>query len=118
MNTTLQTPVISGFELIPSSWFRYLTVDYHLADLVQRSYSSDREASLRRALQQYERYLTRLDDYELLNDSNKKLYERYTENPSTFSLTPVNDAATRREVKITRFKEEKELKQKIGRAHV
>lgn len=92
---------------------RYLTVDYHLADLLQRSYSSDREASLRRALQQYERFLTRLDDYELLNDSNKKHYERYAENPSTFSLTPVNDAASRREVKITRFKEEKELKQRL-----
>lgn len=92
---------------------RYLTVDYHLADLLQRSYSSDREASLRRALQQYEQYLTRLGDYELLNDSNKKLYERYAENPSTFSLTPVNDAATRREVKITRFREEKDLKQRL-----
>ncbi|THC97898.1 hypothetical protein EYZ11_002649 [Aspergillus tanneri] len=49
----------------------------------------------------------------MLNDSNKKLYERYTANPISFSLTSTNDAATRREVKITRFKEEKELKQRL-----
>ncbi|KAH8425373.1 IGBP1/TAP42 family protein [Aspergillus melleus] len=100
-------------EDITTGDLQYLTVDYHLADLLQRSYSSDREASLRRALHQYEQYLARLDNYELLNDNNKKLYERYAENPSSFSLTPVNDAATRREVKITRFREEKELKQRL-----
>lgn len=92
---------------------RYLTVAYHLADLLQRSYSSDRESSLRRALAQYERFLARLDDYELLNDNDKKLYERYTANPSSFSLTLGNDAAARREIKIARFKEEKELKQRL-----
>ncbi|KJK68467.1 TAP42-like family protein [Aspergillus parasiticus SU-1] len=91
----------------------YLTVSYHLAELLQRSYTSDRVSSLRRALEQYERYLTRLDDYELLNDKDKKLYERYTANPASFSLTPVNDAAARREVKINRFREEKELKQRL-----
>lgn len=88
-------------------------MSYHLAELLQRSYTSDRVSSLRRALEQYERYLTRLDDYELLNDKDKKLYERYTANPASFSLTPVNDAAARREVKITRFREEKELKQRL-----
>ncbi|KAL5362373.1 TAP42-like protein [Aspergillus floccosus] len=92
---------------------QYLTVPYHLADLLQRSYSSDRESSLRRALAQYERFLARLDDYELLNDKDKKLYERYTANPFSFSLTLGNDAAARREIKIARFKEEKELKQRL-----
>lgn len=92
---------------------RYLTVEYLLADLLQRSYSSDREALLRRALHKYEGYLTHMDDYGLFNDGNRKLYERYTSNPTSFSLTPVNDAATRREVKVTRFREEKELKQKL-----
>ncbi|KAF7591233.1 hypothetical protein BBP40_001838 [Aspergillus hancockii] len=91
----------------------YLTAAYHLAELLQRSYSSDRVSSLRRAFEQYEKFLTRLDDYELLNDKDKKLYERYTANPTSFSLTSVNDAAARREVKINRFKEEKELKQRL-----
>ncbi|RAL00921.1 IGBP1/TAP42 family protein [Aspergillus ibericus CBS 121593] len=100
-------------EDISTTDIQYLTVEYHLADLLQRSYSSDREALLRRALGQYERFLARLDDYDVLNEKDKKLYERYAANPATFSLTTTNDAATRREVKINRFKEEKELKQKL-----
>lgn len=88
-------------------------MDYFLADLIQRSYSPNREAILRRAFDQYERYLTRLDQYDLLSDNDKKLYERYAANPSAFTLTPVNDATTRREVKVNRLKEEKELKAKL-----
>ncbi|PWY84919.1 TOR signaling pathway regulator [Aspergillus heteromorphus CBS 117.55] len=100
-------------EDISTTDIQYLTVEYLLADLLQRSYSSDREASLQRALAQYERFLGRLDDYDILNEKDKKLYERYAANPTSFSLTTTNDAATRREVKINRFKEEKELKQKL-----
>ncbi|OJI96088.1 hypothetical protein ASPVEDRAFT_23118 [Aspergillus versicolor CBS 583.65] len=92
---------------------QYLTVEYHIADLLQRSYNSDRESTLHRALGEYEKYLGRLGDYELLNTNDKKLYERYVANPSSFSLTQTNDPATRREVKITRFKEEKELKERL-----
>jgi hypothetical protein len=64
-------------------------------------------------LRHFETYLARLDDYALLNPKDKKLYERYVANPASFSLTQMNDAATRRDVKITRFKEEKELKQRL-----
>lgn len=88
-------------------------MEYFLADLLQRTYSSNREAILSRALEKYEGYLARMDDYGLLNDSSKKLYERYIANPSSFSLTPTSDAAVRREVKVSRFREEKELKQKL-----
>ena len=49
----------------------------------------------------------------MLSSGDRKLYETYNENPSSFSLAPVNDAAARREVKIARFREEKELKQKL-----
>ncbi|KAF9888705.1 hypothetical protein FE257_008463 [Aspergillus nanangensis] len=100
-------------EDITTGDLQYLTVPYHLADLLQRSYTSDRESSLQRALAQYEQFLARLYDYELLNDKDKKFYERYTANPSSFSLTLGNDAAARRELKIARFKEEKELKQRL-----
>ncbi|KAI9376348.1 TAP42-like protein [Aspergillus egyptiacus] len=100
-------------EDISTSDLPYLTVEYHIAELLQRSYNPDREATLQRSLRQYERYLARLEDYGLLSDKDKKLYERYVANPSTFSLTTTNDAATRRDVKITRFREEKELKQRL-----
>ncbi|KAL2840997.1 TAP42-like protein [Aspergillus pseudoustus] len=100
-------------EDISTSDLPYLTVEYLIAELLQRSYSADREATLQQVLQQFEAYLARLDDYALLNPKDKKLYERYAANPPSFSLTQTNDAATRRDVKITRFKEEKELKQRL-----
>ncbi|KAL2864677.1 IGBP1/TAP42 family protein [Aspergillus lucknowensis] len=100
-------------EDISTSDLPYLTVDYLIAELLQRSYSSDREATLQRVLRQYEAYLARLEDYDLLSAKDKKLYERYVANPASFSLTQTNDPATRRDVKISRLKEEKELKQRL-----
>lgn len=113
--TVIQFPIISRLANTNSfiSCNRYLTVEYHIAELLQRSYNSDRESTLRRALGEYEKYLARSEDYELLNTNDKKLYERYVANPSSFSLTQTNDPATRREVKISRFKEEKELKERL-----
>lgn len=90
-----------------------MTLEYHLAELVQRGPTSDREAVLRRALEQYEIFLTRLDEYELLSKGDKKLLEQYMANPSTFTLAPMNDATARRDIKVKRFREEKELKQKL-----
>ena len=92
---------------------RYLTVNYILAELLQRSYSADRENVLRRAVESYEKYLETLEEYELLSAGDKKLYERYMDNPSAFSLASTNDAAARRSIKVARFREEKELKQKL-----
>jgi hypothetical protein len=93
--------------------FRYLTLEYHLAELLQRAPSSDRESALRNALEQYENFLSRVAEYGLLSGGDKKLFDQYLANPSSFTLAPVNDAAARRDIKVTRFREEKELKQKL-----
>lgn len=61
----------------------------------------------------YERYLARVDEYGLLPASSKQLYEQYCDNPSSFFLAPVSDAAARRNVKIARYQQEKELKQRL-----
>lgn len=90
-----------------------MTLEYYLAELTQRGSTSDREATLRRALELYEQFITRLDEYGLLSAGDKKLFEQYMANPSTFTLAPTNDAAARRDVKVRRFREEKELKQKL-----
>ncbi|OKL56279.1 hypothetical protein UA08_08462 [Talaromyces atroroseus] len=102
-----------GLEDIATTDLQFLTVDYLLAELVQRLSSANRETVLRRALGEYEKYLTRLDDYNLLSARDRKLFEQYSENPSKFSLASKSDAANRREVKVARFREEKELKQKL-----
>jgi hypothetical protein len=90
-----------------------MTLEYHLAELTQRAATSDREAVLRQALEQYEKFLTRRDEYELLSGGDKRLFVQYMANPTTFTLAPTSDAATRRDIKVRRFREEKELKQKL-----
>lgn len=90
-----------------------MSLEYHLAELMQRGATSDRESILRHALEQYEKYLMRLDEYMLLPAGDKKLFGEYMANPTSFTLAPSNDPAARREIKVKRFREEKELKQKL-----
>ena len=74
---------------------------------------SDRKGVLRRAQKAFERYLHLLDSYEMLSRENQKLNERFLDDQDEFSLIPGNDAGVRRDTKITRFKQEKELKMKL-----
>ncbi|ODH44997.1 hypothetical protein ACO22_00475 [Paracoccidioides brasiliensis] len=100
-----------SLEDITTGDLQYLTVDYILADLLQKSYSADRIKSLQRSRDEYEKYLECLDQYGLLSPNDKRLHESYTDNPASFTLAPLNDAAKRRDIKVSRFREEKELKQ-------
>jgi hypothetical protein len=54
-----------------------------------------------------------LDSYDILNASDVKLFETYTEDKANFSTANTRDAAARRDAKIARFREEKELKRKL-----
>ena len=90
-----------------------MTLEYHLAELFQHGPSPDREAVLTQGLEQYAKFLTRLDEYNLLNKDDRKLFEKYMADPSSFTLAPVNDAVARRDTKVRRFREEKDLKQKL-----
>lgn len=54
-----------------------------------------------------------LDSYDVLSTSDAKLWEAYTEDKEHFSTANTKDAAARRATKIARFREEKELKQKL-----
>jgi immunoglobulin-binding protein 1 len=95
---------------------RYMSIDYHLADLAQKIFTPDiagRKESLVRAQVFYERFLKLLDSYDLLSRPDAKLYESYTEDKQNFSTVSTKDAAARRDIKIARFKEEKELKRKL-----
>jgi immunoglobulin-binding protein 1 len=95
---------------------RYMSIDYHLADLAQKIFTPDiagRKESLIRSQEFYERFLKLLDSYDLLSRPDAKLYESYTEDKRNFSTVSTKDAAARRDIKIARFKEEKELKRKL-----
>ena len=100
-------------EDISTQNLQFLTVDYLLADLLLKSYDENRLASLRRTLQLLESFLDRLDHYSMLSPSDRKLYERFQENRSNFSVLSTSNAEERRKVKVSRFQEEKQLKQKL-----
>lgn len=92
---------------------RYFLTDYYLADLIMKDNTSDRKGVLRRAQQSYEHYLHRLSDYSVLSRINTRLYERFLQERDSFSLILSSDASSRRDAKIARFKQEKELKLKL-----
>ena len=61
----------------------------------------------------YKQYLKLLDSYDILSAGDARLFEQYQESPNTFSTASTTDPAARRETKIRRFREEKELKQNL-----
>ena len=96
---------------------RYLLIEYYLAELILNDSVSSRRAVLQRAQGAYERYLTFLDTYRMLSKSDRRLYERYIEDRDQFSLVSSNDPSARRDTKIARYKQEKELKLKLEVCH-
>jgi immunoglobulin-binding protein 1 len=100
-------------EDISTQNLRYLTVDYLLAELLLKSYEKTRLASLQRSSRLLESFLERLDQYSTLSKADRKLYERFQDNRSGFSLLSTANAEERRRVKISRFQEEKQLKKKL-----
>jgi hypothetical protein len=92
-----------------------MSLPFHLAELVQKIQGdiSARKANLLRAQGLYERFLKLLDSYDALSKSDARLLEAYLEDRNGFSTASTKDAAARRDAKIKRFKEEKELKRKL-----
>ncbi|OIW31967.1 TAP42-like protein [Coniochaeta ligniaria NRRL 30616] len=104
-------------EDISTSDLPYLLVNYHLAELTQKMPTPTLQARrtlLSSARDAYERFLHQLDHYILLSDDYRKLLERYTESPTTFSTISTGaDATARRDAKIANLKTEKELRTKL-----
>lgn len=95
---------------------RYMAINYHLAELIQKVFTpevSSRKEHLLQARARYERFLKLLDSYDMLGKGDAKLFESYNEDKQNFSTVSTKDATARRDVKIARFKEEKELKRKL-----
>ncbi|KAI9832202.1 MAG: hypothetical protein M1826_002206 [Phylliscum demangeonii] len=92
---------------------RYLLIEYHIAELVSRLSTPNRNAALTVAQVSYEKYLRGLQAYDVLSDQDQKMYDQYLENPQTFSTASTTDLAARRQAKIERFRREKEWKQKL-----
>ncbi|KAJ8118734.1 hypothetical protein OPT61_g348 [Boeremia exigua] len=103
-------------EDVSSSDIQYMSINYHLADLIQKVFTPEVSARKEQILQsraRYELFLKLLDSYDMLSKRDAKLFEAYNEDKQNFSTVSTTDAAARRDVKISRFREEKELKQKL-----
>ena len=98
---------------ISSTDLQYLAIDYWLGNLHVRQQSPERKSALQQSQGAYDRYLGRLDDYDLLSRDDKKLYERFQEDKTIFSLLGTGDATQKRNTKIARYRQEKELQQQL-----
>ena len=92
-----------------------MAISYQLAELVQKITGdvAARKENLLRARDFYDRFLKLLDSYDVLGKSDSKLYETYLEDRNSFSTASTKDVAARRDAKIARSREEKELKKKL-----
>lgn len=102
-------------EDISTANLQYLGVDYVLAELTMKSYSpTDRKGQLDEATQLLEDFLSRLDEYSLLQETNKRLLESYKEGRTTFRIVPDSaNLEAKRNTKVKRFQDEKELKSRL-----
>jgi immunoglobulin-binding protein 1 len=99
-------------EDLSTQALQYLSIDFLVADLLQRSYDGNRLAALHNISGLLDTFLTRLDQYSILSNDDRKLFERYQESRTNFSVLPSNPE-DRRRIKIKRFQEEKELKRQL-----
>jgi immunoglobulin-binding protein 1 len=102
-----------SLEDIASADLQFLALHYRIADLCMRINGQNRKETLHAAQRHYEQYLKLLDSYDILEKSDANMLEAYRESPDTFSTAQTKDPATKRDIKIRRFKEEKSLKQKL-----
>ena len=74
---------------------------------------SSRKGVLELARKAYERFLGLLENYGMLSKADKTLHERFLDSRSEFALLSNSDLSARRDTKISRFKQEQELKLKL-----
>lgn len=101
-------------EDINSRDLEYLVINFRLAQLIEKITRGERRQNLFAAKNRYERFLKLLDSYDMLSKSDAKLFEQYLDDPSRFSTASTSDATARRNTKIARFREEKEMKNKLA----
>jgi immunoglobulin-binding protein 1 len=102
---------------IATSSLPYLLLHFRVAELsLERpgGIEAGRKEVLLEARSEYEKFLSVLDNYRLLGGkAEEDMWERYVADKDGFEVLGPVDAQTRREGKIRRWKEEKELKKKL-----
>ncbi|KAF2226914.1 phosphatase 2A-associated protein [Elsinoe ampelina] len=117
LDTVDRGSIFSRNEIIDdvsTSDIRYFLLRYYLADLTLKKTGGDRKAHVKEAQSLLTAFLKQLDSHDILTKPDAKLLERFLDTPDTFSIASSADPAARREIKIRRFREEKELKQRLS----
>ncbi|KAI5463274.1 TAP42-like protein [Mariannaea sp. PMI_226] len=105
-----------GAEDIATTDLPYLLLDFHVAELVQKSPNlspDQRKEVLASSRSAYERFLALVDGYSLVSGPHARLLERYRDDPVRFAVVAASDPAARRDGKIANFRAEKQLKEKL-----
>ncbi|KAL8950849.1 MAG: hypothetical protein Q9222_003147 [Ikaeria aurantiellina] len=98
---------------ISTSDLQFLLIDFYLGEIILQSSVTDRKTTLLQAQAAYERYLKRLDSYDMLSKADSKVYQNFVSSRGDFSLLSTSDPTVRRNTKIARYKREQELRLKI-----
>lgn len=101
---------------IATSSLPYLLLHFWLAELLLRrpgGVEAGRKDTLLEARSELEKCIRLLDEYRLLGRQQQEMWERYVEDKNGFEVMGKVDAQRRREGKIRRWKEEKELKARL-----
>lgn len=102
-------------EDVSTSNIQFLAIPYTQAELGMRAYSmSNRRGQLQQASSQLEDFLNSMNDYDLLNAADKKLFDSYKESRVNFRIVGDNAGMeAKRNTKIKRFQEERQLKSQL-----
>jgi immunoglobulin-binding protein 1 len=106
-----------SLEDLSTSALPYLLVDYHVAELVQKTPNlspSQRTAVLRASRESYERFLALAEGYGLVSaHPYDKLLARYRDDEEGFAVVATADPAARRDGKMAAYRAEKELRGRL-----
>ncbi|KAG5437473.1 hypothetical protein PCANB_000901 [Pneumocystis canis] len=100
---------------INTSEIKFLLIDYYIAELLDKNATSNRSSTIISSKNLFISFLTLCENYGLLTDSDKKLFNRLNSTEINIeSHMDKNSYASQRKEKIQRYKKEKELNKNIS----
>ena len=107
-----------SLEDLSTSSLPYLSINFYLADLVQKRPNlspKERGAALAQSRHAHERFLSTLENYSLISPPHDRLLERYRDDEARFQvISTAGDPQKRRDAKIQNYRMEKDLKDRLA----
>lgn len=91
-----------------------MLIDFYLGELVMKKQGLDRRDALLRAQAAYQVFLRLCDSYSILDKTDRNTFQTLSQATTANDLNYLpKDPGARRQAKIARFRQEKELKTKL-----